>query len=114
MEKTASPLGRKTIQVYKIKPKFDIEPPTNMEINKYIQKTKRRETPGPGQNEEHCEIPIEFLKELDDDGIEELRKCIGTWWEKENTPLDFLKARVVLISKKGLMPNLKTSDPSPF
>ena len=39
--------------------------------------------------------------EVDEEGIDELRKCIQVWWETEKIPDDFLKARVVLIFKKG-------------
>ena len=48
--------------------KFDAEPPTMKEIKKAIRKFKNNKAPGPD------EIPMEFLKDLDDEGLEKVRE----------------------------------------
>merc|ERR1711924_293644 len=60
-----------------------------------VEKIKNTRAPGPD------EIPIEFLKGLSDVEREPLRELINEWWTTEKIPEDQLKARVVLILKKG-------------
>ena len=60
-----------------------------------IKKIKRRKATGPD------EIPMELFKEMNDDCIEEITKLLNLWWEKEDIPEETLRARVVLIYKKG-------------
>ena len=58
--------------------RYNIDPPTSKEIKEVIKKLKRRKAPGPD------EIPTEILKEMDDRSIEEIRRLMKTWWQKEN------------------------------
>ena len=60
-----------------------------------LKKLKYRKAPGPDG------ITTDILKELDEDLITELNKLITEWWTKENIPEEELRARVVLIYKKG-------------
>ena len=46
-------------------------------------------------------MPTELLKELKEDNIKEIQKLFKQWWEHENIDTEELKARVVLIYKKG-------------
>ncbi len=85
--------------MYKEKQYCDTKPPTIEEIKKYLKKAKRRKAPGLGPHPEE-EIPIEFIKELDDDNLEIIRTCLEQWWEDEHIPDEFLEARVALIYKK--------------
>ena len=70
-------------------------PITLYEVRKIVNKLKRRKTPGPDG------IPIEFLKEMDDEALERVRALLNNWWGSEHIPEDVLRARVVLIFKKG-------------
>ena len=80
---------------------------------KYIQKSKRRKTPGPGP--EDCDLntetAIEFLKELSDESLESLRQCLEHWWEEDHIPEELVPSRVVLIFKKGNSNNLENYRP---
>jgi hypothetical protein len=70
-------------------------PITLYEVRKIVNKLKRRKTPGPDG------IPIEFLKEMDDEALERVRALLNNWWGSEHIPEDVLRARVVLIFKEG-------------
>ena len=74
---------------------FDIGPITTEEIVAVLKKLKRRKAPGPDN------IPMEILKELNAENLEELRNLMQQWWENEEIPEEELRARVVLIYKKG-------------
>ena len=65
------------------------------ELREVIKKFKKRKAPGPD------EIPMEILKELDTENLEEVRQLLNEWWEKEEIPKETLQARVVMIYKKG-------------
>ena len=69
------------------------------ELNAVIKKLKRRKAPGPD------EIPTEILKEMDEENREIIRELLNIWWREEEIPEEMLRARVVMIYKKG-----KTSD----
>jgi len=75
--------------------KYRNEPPTLSELKEIIKKLKRRKAAGPD------EIPIEILKELTDKNLKRILKTIIHWWTEENISEEELKARVVLIYKKG-------------
>ena len=45
-----------------------------------IRKLNRRKTPGPDG------VPIEFLKELHGDILEEIRTPLNEWWNDEKMP----------------------------
>ena len=65
------------------------------EIKAIIKRIKRRKAPGPD------EVPTEVFKEMGEEGIEELRGLLNDWWREEEIPEEQLRARVVLIYKKG-------------
>ena len=44
---------------------------------------------------------MELFKEMPTEELEELLATLNRWWRDENMPADILKARVVLIFKKG-------------
>ena len=74
---------------------FDLKPITVKEIRTTIHKLKRRKAPGPDS------IPMEIFKEFDEESLNEVREIMQEWWDNEDIPTDELKARVVLIYKKG-------------
>ena len=59
------------------------------------KKIKEKEAAGPD------EIPVELLKELGEEGLWEIRNVLNEWWNAEEIPEEQLRARVVLIYKKG-------------
>ncbi len=65
------------------------------EIKAIIRKLKRRKAPGPD------EVPTEVFKEMGEEGLEEIRGILNDWWKEEDIPEEQLRARVVLIYKKG-------------
>ena len=65
------------------------------EIKAIIKRLKRRKAAGPD------EIPVELLKELGEEGLWEIRNVLNEWWNAEEIPEEQLRARVVLIYKKG-------------
>ena len=75
--------------------RYNIQPPSVEEVTKVIQKIKRRKAPGPD------EIPIEISKELSRDNLDRLTELFEEWWKNESMPEEELRARVVLIFKKG-------------
>ena len=60
-----------------------------------IKKLKRRKTPGPDG------IPIEWYKEMDEEMLGNILALLNEWWNNEFIPTDVLRARVVLIFKRG-------------
>lgn len=75
------------------------------EIKQALSKVKRNKAPGPDG------IGPEILKELDEDGISELAGVLNKWFQEEHIPEDMLKAKVVLIFKKGSTDNLANYRP---
>ena len=65
------------------------------EIKAIIKKLKRRKAAGPD------EIPVELLKELGEEGLWEIKNLLNEWWRAEEIPEEQMRARVVLIYKKG-------------
>ena len=65
------------------------------EIKLTLRKFKRRKAPGPD------EIPMEIFKEMDEENLEEIKEILNYWWNNEKIPKEQLRARVVLIYKKG-------------
>ncbi len=47
------------------------------------------------------EVPTEVFKEMGDEGLEEIRGILNDWWREVEVPEEQLRARVVLIYKKG-------------
>ena len=74
---------------------FNTAPPTIKEVKRAVRRLKRHKAPGPD------EIPAEFFKELDDEGLEEIRLILETWWEKEEVPDEIMEAKIALIYNKG-------------
>ena len=75
------------------------------ELRWIFRKLKRRKSPGPD------EIPIEISKEMDDESLEQVREMLNQWWRAEEIPEDALKARVVMIYKKGNTSKLENYRP---
>ncbi len=65
------------------------------EIKAIIKKLKRRKAAGPD------EIPVELLKELGEEGLWKIKNLLNEWWNGEEIPEEQMRARVVLIYKKG-------------
>ena len=59
------------------------------------RKAKRRKAPGPD------EMPMEAMLEMDTESLEEIRQVLNHFFETEQMPEGYLRARVVLIFKKG-------------
>jgi len=65
------------------------------ELKNICKQLKRRKAPGPD------EVPTELLKEMDEENLNRVLVLLNTWWREENIEEEDLKARVVLIFKKG-------------
>ena len=65
------------------------------ELRRTVKKFKRRKAPGPDN------VPMEVFKEMDDEALAEVLGVLNSWWTQENVPEEQMKARVVLIFKKG-------------
>ena len=65
------------------------------EIKAIIKRLKRRKAAGLD------EIPVELLKELGEEGLWEVKNLLNEWWHGEEIPEEQMRARVVLIYKKG-------------
>ena len=74
---------------------YRTHPPTLKEIRATIKRLKNRKAPGPDN------IPVELLKEMSDNNLEKVEELIAKWWRNESISEEELKARVVLIYKKG-------------
>ena len=64
-------------------------------MREVLKQIRRRKAPGPD------EIPMELFKEMQAEGLEELRETLNLWWREENIEGEDLRARVALILKKG-------------
>ena len=60
-----------------------------------IKKYKRRKSPGPD------EVPMELFEEMNNECLQEVANLLNQWWNEEDIPEETLRARVVLIYKKG-------------
>ena len=78
------------------------------ELQAAINTLKRRTAPGPD------EILMKLFKEMQEEELEELLETLNIWWREENMPEEILKARVVLIFKKKIPANTKTTDQYPY
>ena len=76
------------------------------ELELVIKKVKRRTAPGPD------EMPTEVLKELGAECSEMVLELLNIWWRAEETQEDMLRARVVLIFKKGDTSNYEDYKPN--
>jgi hypothetical protein len=65
------------------------------EIRMSIRKVKNNMSPEPDG------IPVEFLKLLDDDGLELIRNILNNCWENEIMPDEMELAELVTLYKKG-------------
>ena len=65
------------------------------ELRDIVKQLKRRKAPGPD------EIPTELIKEMNEENLDKILALLNTWWREENIEEEDLKARVVLIFKKG-------------
>ena len=66
-----------------------------LELEEVIRNLKRRKAPGPD------EIPTETLKEMNGQQRKKILQLIKRWWINEDMGEEELRARVVLIYKKG-------------
>ena len=57
-----------------------------VELNTFLKKAKKRKACGPD------EIPMEYFKMLDNDGLELIVKQINFWWNSGTFPNEKLKA----------------------
>ena len=83
----------------------DTSPIQIAELIAILAKLKRGKTPGPD------EMPMEFFKELEQDTMALVLGILNEWWCNENIPREILRARVVLIFKKGKTSNLANYRP---
>ena len=86
--------------------KYNTNKITFEEIIFVIENAKRSKAPGPD------EIPIEFYKELGGNQKLQLLELLNDWWQNENMPKEVLRARVVLIFKKGDSTDLANYRPT--
>ena len=75
------------------------------ELKRVVNKLKRRKAAGPDG------VPMELIKELDEGIMERVLEVLNQWWREEIIPEDVLKARVVLIFKKGNTGNMDNYRP---
>ena len=61
----------------------------------YIQKCKRKQSPGPD------EIPAEFLKEIEEEQIKEITEALNVWWDTGDIPEEEPAGGAVLAQSEG-------------
>ena len=66
------------ITEYKEGEVYNNTPPTITEVKDVIKRFKRRKAPGPDG------ITTDIVTELGEEAIEEIRKRVQRWWEKED------------------------------
>ena len=76
-------------------PVFNLEEFSIEELNQTIKALKRRKAGGPDNT------TAEMFIELDEVGRKSLLNILNEWWCKSHVPAEVLRARVVLIFKKG-------------
>ena len=103
----ATPADRPQTKIHpnRDKPKFNVLPITIGEVNRYIKKAKPRIAAGSD------EVPIELLKELNEESRNDLRNALNEWWIEESIPPEYLQARVVMIYKKGCTSDIDNYRP---
>ena len=74
---------------------WNTEPPNLTELKEIIKKFKKGKAPGPDG------ITTDFLKDLNDEALEEIRKMVAKWWKSKEIPNNITLARVVSLYKKG-------------
>jgi Holliday junction resolvase-like predicted endonuclease len=75
--------------------RYNIDEITIEELTSITKQLKRRQAPGPD------EIPTELIKEMNEENLNRILELLNTWWREENIEEADLRARVVLIFKKG-------------
>ena len=75
------------------------------ELMEAIRKMKRGKTPGPDG------VPLEVFKELHEEQLQIVLDTLNAWWRDEQIPDEAVRARVVLIFKKGDKFDLSTYRP---
>jgi hypothetical protein len=73
---------------------WNTKPPTLGEIKAILKKFKRGKAPGADG------ITTDLVKDLKEEGLEEIRKLIKKWWTKKEVPNTLTLARVVSLYKK--------------
>ena len=84
---------------------LELGPIQKWEVLRTVKKLKRRKATGPD------EVPLEILKEMNDEEMEDIMTLLNEWWESESIPDEVTLARVVLIFKKGDTKDLKNYRP---
>ena len=74
---------------------FQTEPLSLKEIKAILKKMKKGKAPGPD------EITVDFLKEMNDEQLDKIRKFLKEWWLSTEIPEKATLARVVSLYKKG-------------
>ena len=74
---------------------YDTGEITSEDLVTITKQLKRRKAPGAD------EPPTELIKEVDEDYLTRILELLNTWWREENIEEVDLRARVVLILKKG-------------
>ena len=87
---------------------LELGPIQKWEVLSIVKKLKRRKATGPD------EVPLEILKEMNDEEMEDIMTLLNEWWESESIPDEVTRARVVLIFKKAMQRISKTTDRSLF
>ena len=54
---------------------------------------------------------MEVFKEMDTESLDLVREVLNHWWEREDVPVEMLRARIVLIYKKGDTSKLENYRP---
>ena len=76
------------------------------ELRRRIKRLKRKKACGPD------EIPMEMMKERDDNGLEQIHEMLRKFQNNETTPTEETRARVATISKKKeAIAKQETTDP---
>ena len=83
---------------------WNTKPPTIGEVRAILKNLKRGTAPGPDG------ITTDLVKDLNEEGLEEIRKLIRGWWLKKQVPSSLTLARVVSLYKKATQESKKTID----
>jgi len=81
--------------VQKTENEYNAQDITLAELEAAIRRVKRHEAAGPD------EIPMESYKEMNADNKNKVLQILKKWWNNEDMPEEMLRARVVMIYKKG-------------
>jgi hypothetical protein len=75
--------------------RYNVGEVSTKEMKAIQNQLKRNKAPGPD------DITTDFIKDLEEDNLEELRVLVNEWWTKCEVPHEILHARVASLYKKG-------------